>query len=178
MLMDAKLKAYDSATKLNWLVGKKVSNLTAGIITLGSLFALGTNVLDQNILERVQLMIDLLLFCIINVSLIVILISLFYNIFFQGKFYQLIIDSLEVGFGMTSVTLVDSEGNPQLESEPTPEPELEPEPELVISEPKPEPDPTPEPELEPEPVVPESKPESELEPELKPESEENSDWEE
>ncbi len=165
MLMDAKLKAYDSATKLNWLVGKKVSNLTTGIITLGSLFALGANVLDQNVLERVQLMIDLLLFCIINVSLVVVLISLFYNIFFQGKFYQLIIDSLEVGFGTTSVTLVDSDGHPRAEPEPIPYPEVEPEFMIPKSEPK----------LKPEEVLPESESDPESNLDLEPESEENSD---
>ncbi|GAH07724.1 unnamed protein product, partial [marine sediment metagenome] len=84
------------------------------------------NALD--IIARLQLIVDLLLFCIFNVSLIVILISLFYNMLFHGKFYQLIVDSIEVGFGTTSVTLVDVEGIPR-PPDPKPEPEPEPEPE-------------------------------------------------
>jgi hypothetical protein len=110
MLVDAKLKAYNNFTKLNWLVGKKVVNLTAGIITIGSIIGLGANIFEET-LERVQLIIDLVLFCIVNVSLIVILIAIFYNIFFQGTFYRRITESIEVGFGMTSVTLVNEHGN-------------------------------------------------------------------
>ncbi len=123
MLIDARLKAYNSASKLNWLIGKKVANLTSGFITLGSLAALGADALsDWN--TRAQLMIDLVLFCLINVSLIVVLVSFFYNIFFKGKFYQMIIEEVEVGFGMTSVTLTDADGEPL----PEPEPKFEPEP--------------------------------------------------
>ncbi len=133
MLIDAKLKAYNSATKLNWLVGKKVANLTSGIITLGSLAALGADAIsDFN--TRAQLMIDLVLFCLINVSLIVVLISFFYNIFFKGKFYQMIIEEVKVGFGVTSVTLTDEGGEPLPEPEPEPEPETEPELRPYISE--------------------------------------------
>ncbi|MFX0185213.1 MAG: hypothetical protein ACFE95_19195 [Candidatus Hodarchaeota archaeon] len=138
MLMDAKLKAYNSATKLNWLVGKKVANLTGGFITIASLFALGADAVLSaeaagDILARIQIIIDLVLFCIINVSLIIILVTIFYNIFFHGKFYQMIIDSIEVGFGITSVTLTDEFGNalPEREFEPELEPEFkyeEPEP--------------------------------------------------
>jgi hypothetical protein len=147
MLVDAKLKAYNSGTKLNWLVGQKVVNLTVGIITLGSLFALGADII-QDFTTRLQLMIDLVLFCIVNISLIVILISLFYNVFFQGKFYQMITESIEVGFGITSVTLTDEFGNALPEPEPEPEfkyeePELEPETKL---EPEPESEQEPEPE--------------------------------
>ncbi len=136
MLIDAKLKAYNSGTKLNWLVGKKVANLTSGIITVGSLVALGADVINSA-QERAELIINLVIFCLINISLIVILVSLFYNVFFQGKFYQMIIEDVEVGFGITSVTLTDEEGNPlpkELE-EPEPKPVIEPEPEL-----EPEPD--------------------------------------
>jgi hypothetical protein len=111
MLVDAKLKAYNSVTQLNWLVGKKVVNLTAGIITLGSLMGLGANVLTETA-ERLALIFDLVLFCLINVSLTVILIAVFYNVFFQGAFYRRICESIEIGFGKTSVTLVDEKGNP------------------------------------------------------------------
>ena len=110
MLVDAKLKAYNKFTKLNWLVGKKVVSLTAGIITIGSIMGLGATIVE-NTLEQVQLIFDLVLFCIVNVSLIVILIAIFYNIFFQGTFYKRITESIEVGFGVTSVTLVDEYGN-------------------------------------------------------------------
>lgn len=110
MLVDAKLKAYNNFTKLNWLVGKKVVSLTAGIITIGSIVGLGATVFDD-LLGKVQLIIDLVLFCIVNVSLIVILIAIFYNIFFQGTFYRRIIESIEVGFGITSVTLVNEHGD-------------------------------------------------------------------
>ena len=115
MLVDAKLKAYHSGTKLNWLVGKKVVNLTAGIITIGALAGLGANLLIgslENIIERVQLIFDLVLFCLINISLTVTLIAVFYNIFFQGAFYNRICESIEIGFGVTSVTLVDENGDP------------------------------------------------------------------
>ena len=110
MLVDAKLKAYNNFTKLNWLVGKKVVSLTAGIITIGSIVGLGATVLDD-FLGRVQLIFDLVLFCIVNVSLIVILIAIFYNVFFQGSFYRRIVESIDVGFGTTSVTLVDEKGD-------------------------------------------------------------------
>lgn len=110
MLVDAKLKAYNNFTKLNWLVGKKVVSLTAGIITIGSIVGLGASILDD-FTGKVQLIIDLFLFCIVNVSLIVILIAIFYNIFFQGTFYRRITESIEVGFGVTSVTLVDEHGD-------------------------------------------------------------------
>ena len=147
MLIDARMKAYNSRTKLNWLVGKKVGNLTGGFITLGSLFVLGADALTaSDIQSRATLMIELVLFCLINVSLIVILVSLFYNVFFYGKFYQRIIDGVEVGFGITAVTLVDEDGEPLPEPEPEPEPEPIPEP-----EPEPEPGPIPEPEPEPKP---------------------------
>ncbi|MFX1282654.1 MAG: hypothetical protein ACFFB5_03330 [Promethearchaeota archaeon] len=170
MLIDAKLKAYNSATKLNWLVGKKVGNLTGGFITIGSLFVLGADALSApDIQVRAELLINLVLFCLINISLTVILISLFYNIFFYGKFYQRIIEDVEVGFGVTSVTLVDKSGEPLPEEpEPAPEPEVIPEPE--------EPEPTPEPEVIPEPEEPEPTPEPEVisepeEPEPTPEPE-------
>jgi hypothetical protein len=110
MLVDAKLKAYNKFTKLNWLVGQKVVSLTAGIITIGSIVGLGATVVDD-LLGQVQLIIDLVLFCIVNVSLIVILIAIFYNIFFQGTFYRRIIESIEVGFGITAVTLVNEKGD-------------------------------------------------------------------
>ncbi|MHA1973158.1 MAG: hypothetical protein ACTSW1_09205 [Candidatus Hodarchaeales archaeon] len=116
MLIDAKLKAYHSGTKLNWLVGKKVSSITGGFITLGAIFGLGANVLAETTLAQIQiragLIIGLVLFCIINVSLIVTLISFFYNIFFQGRFYKDICGSIDVGFAITSVTKVDTDGNP------------------------------------------------------------------
>ncbi|MFX0050622.1 MAG: hypothetical protein ACFE8U_04950 [Candidatus Hermodarchaeota archaeon] len=152
MLMDAKLKAFNSATKLNWLVGKKVANLTGGFITIASLFALGADAVLSaevagDILARIQIIIDLVLFCIINVSLIIILVAIFYNIFFHGKFYQMIIDSIEVGFGITSVTLTDEFG--KVLPEPESEPAAGPEPKLEI-EPEPEPEPEPKPEFEPE----------------------------
>ncbi|NHJ01026.1 MAG: hypothetical protein EAX86_02740 [Candidatus Heimdallarchaeota archaeon] len=111
MLIDAKLKAYNSVTQLNWLIGKKVLNITAGIITIGSVLALGASVIEY-FAVRAQLIVDLLLFCVVNISLIVSLVTVFYNMFFQGKFYQNIIDSLNVGYGITSVTLVDAEGLP------------------------------------------------------------------
>ncbi len=111
MLVDAKLKAYNSFTKLNWLVGKKVVSLTAGIISVGAIVGLGATALD-NPLSQLQLILDLVIFCVINVSLIVTIIAIFYNIFFQGTFYRRIIDSLEVGFGITSVTLVTADGDP------------------------------------------------------------------
>ncbi len=111
MLVDAKLKAYNKFSKLNWLVGKKVVNLTAGIITVGSIIALGATALDD-FLPRLQLIFDLVLFCIINISLTVTIIAVFYNIFFQGTFYRRIIDSIDVGFGVTSVTLVTANGEP------------------------------------------------------------------
>jgi hypothetical protein len=113
MLIDAKLKAYNSVTQLNWLVGRKVVNLTGGIITIGSLVGLGANVLvePEQLIERAQLIVDLVLFCLINVSLTVTLIAIFYNLFFQGAFYRKICESIEVGFGITSVTLVDETGN-------------------------------------------------------------------
>ncbi|MHA2154272.1 MAG: hypothetical protein ACXABU_02955 [Candidatus Hodarchaeales archaeon] len=111
MLVDAKLKAYNSFTKLNWLVGKKVVSLTAGIISVGAIVGLGATALDDP-LSQLQLILDLVIFCIINVSLIVTIIAIFYNIFFQGTFYRRIIDSLEVGFGITSVTLVTADGDP------------------------------------------------------------------
>ncbi|MHA1513836.1 MAG: hypothetical protein ACTSRJ_07255, partial [Candidatus Hodarchaeales archaeon] len=116
MLVDAKLKAYNKFTKLNWLVGKKVVSLTAGIITIGSIMGLGANILVDT-LARLQLIIDLVLFCIVNVSLIVILIAIFYNIFFQGTFYRRITESIEVGFGVTSVTLVDEHGDEIIKEE-------------------------------------------------------------
>ena len=116
MLVDAKLKAYNKFTKLNWLVGRKVVNLTAGIITIGSIMGLGANIFVDT-LARLQLIIDLVLFCIVNVSLIVILIAIFYNIFFQGTFYKRITESIEVGFGVTSVTLVDEHGDEIIEEE-------------------------------------------------------------
>lgn len=137
MLVDAKLKAYNSRTKLNWLVGQKVLNLTAGIVTLGSLVALGADVLTQ-FTDRAQLMVDLVIFCFINVSLIVTLIALFYNVFFQGKFYQMITESIEVGFGITSVTLTDEDGAPLPEPEEKFEPEESPSEPVVTPEPKPE----------------------------------------
>lgn len=148
MLIDARLKAYSSGPKLNWLVGKKVSNLTGGFITLGSLISVGADVLNSA-QERANLIIDLVVFCLINVSLIVILVSLFYNVFFYGKFYKMIIDDVKVGFGVTSVTLVDEDGTPL----PEPEPEVTPEPEIIPEEQEPE----IEPEIEPE--VPEAIPE-------------------
>jgi hypothetical protein len=113
MLIDAKLKAYNSVTQLNWLVGKKVVNLTSGIITIGSIVGLGANLLIntvEQIIERAQLIFDLVLFCLINVSLTVTLIAIFYSIFFQGAFYRKICESIEIGFGVTSVTLVDKNG--------------------------------------------------------------------
>ncbi|MFW9904704.1 MAG: hypothetical protein ACFFFH_10250 [Candidatus Thorarchaeota archaeon] len=140
MLIDARLKAYNSGTKLNWLVGKKVANLTGGFITLGSLAALGADAISDWT-NRAQLMVDLVLFCIINVSLIVVLVVFFYNIFFKGKFYQMIVEEVEVGFGVTSVTLTDEKGEPLLELKPEPEAEPVPEPEA---------EPVPEPEAEPE----------------------------
>ncbi|MHA1228353.1 MAG: hypothetical protein ACTSPV_16595 [Candidatus Hodarchaeales archaeon] len=116
MLIDAKLKAYHSGTKLNWLVGKKVASITGGFITLGAIFGLGANVLAETTFAQIQIragmMIGLVLFCIINVSLIVTLVSFFYNIFFQGRFYKEICDSIDVGFAITSVTMVDADGNP------------------------------------------------------------------
>ncbi|MFX0171048.1 MAG: hypothetical protein ACFE9L_03940 [Candidatus Hodarchaeota archaeon] len=142
MLVDAKLKAYSSATKLNWFVGTKVSNLTGGLITLASLFALGADaIFSSDIIPRAQLMAELVFFCIINVSLTVVLITIFYNVFFHGKFYQMITESIEVGFGITSVTLTDEFGK----ALPEPEPEVEPEPE---SEFMPEPEDKTEPESE------------------------------
>ncbi|MFX0209471.1 MAG: hypothetical protein ACFFDT_26035 [Candidatus Hodarchaeota archaeon] len=155
MLVDAKLKAFHSGSKLNWLVGQRVVNLTAGIITLGSLLALGADII-RDFTTRLQLMIDLVLFCIVNISLVVIIISLFYNVFFQGKFYQMITDSIEVGFGITSVTLTDEFGKALPEPESELEVETKPEPEFV-------------PELEPEDK---SEPESEFESEQTFESEE------
>ncbi|MHA1542897.1 MAG: hypothetical protein ACTSQH_07960 [Candidatus Hodarchaeales archaeon] len=110
MLVDAKLKAYNNFTKLNWLVGKKVVSLTAGIITIGSIVGLGATVFDD-LLGQLQLIIDLVIFCIVNVSLIVVLIAIFYNVFFQGAFYRRIIESIEVGFGISSVTLVNEHGD-------------------------------------------------------------------
>jgi hypothetical protein len=149
MLIDARLKAYNSGTKLNWLVGTKVANLTGGIITLGSLISVGADYLNSAA-ERGQLIIELVLFCLINVSIIVILVSLFYNIFFYGKFYQRIIEGVEVSFGVTAVTLVDEDGEPIPEPEPEPVPEPEPEP-MPEPEPEPMPEPGPEPMPEPEP---------------------------
>ncbi|PWI47978.1 hypothetical protein CEE45_08750 [Candidatus Heimdallarchaeota archaeon B3_Heim] len=111
MLVDAKLKAYNSFTRLNWLVGKKVVNLTAGIITVGAIIGLGATALDE-FLPKMQLIFDLVIFCVVNVSLIVTIIAIFYNIFFQGTFYRRIIDSIDVGFGVTSVTLVTASGDP------------------------------------------------------------------
>jgi hypothetical protein len=113
MLIDAKLKAYNSYSKLNWFVGKKVINLTAGIITIGSIIGLGaaTEVFEDP-LSRLQLIIDLVLFCIINVSLIVTIIAIFYNIFFQGIFYERIVKSINIGYGITDVTLVNNAGEP------------------------------------------------------------------
>ena len=110
MLVDAKLKAYNKFTKLNWLVGKQVVSLTAGIITVGSIIGLGATVFEDP-LGRIQLIIDLVLFCIVNVSLIVILIAIFYNVFFQGMFYRKITESIEVGFGVTNVTLANEKGD-------------------------------------------------------------------
>lgn len=118
MLVDAKLKAYNSATKLNWLVGTKVLNITAGIITLGSVVALGANVITD-FTTRIESIVGLVLFCIVNVSLIVILITLFYNMFFHGKFYQMIVDSLDIEYGVTSVTLTDGQGTPRPTHTPT-----------------------------------------------------------
>ncbi len=114
MLIDAKLKAYNSFSKLNWLVGKKVITLTAGIVTIGSIVGLGANLLDDSlgILERVQLIIDLILFCVINVSLTVTLVAIFYNVFFQGTFYERIVNSIDIGYGITNVTLVNGTGEP------------------------------------------------------------------
>ena len=57
MLVDAKLKAYNKFTKLNWLVGKKVVSLTAGIITIGSIVGLGTSITDD-LLGKVQLIVS------------------------------------------------------------------------------------------------------------------------
>ncbi|MHA2094311.1 MAG: hypothetical protein ACW98F_06775 [Candidatus Hodarchaeales archaeon] len=114
MLVDARLKAYNSFTKLNWLVGKKVVNLTAGIISIGAIVGLGATALDDP-LSKLQLILDLVIFCVINVSLAVTIIAVFYNIFFQGTFYRRIVDSIEVGFGVTSVTLVAANGDPILE---------------------------------------------------------------
>ncbi len=116
MLVDAKLKAYNKFTKLNWLVGKKVVSLTAGIITIGSVVGLGTSIADD-LTGKLQLIVDLVLFCIVNVSLIVILIAIFYNIFFQGTFYKRITESIEVGFGVTSVSLVDEHGDEIIKEE-------------------------------------------------------------
>ncbi len=124
MLVDAKLKAYNSFTKLNWLVGKKVVSLTAGIITVGSVVALGATALEDP-LDKIQLILDLVIFCIVNISLTVTLIAIFYNIFFQGTFYRRIIDSIDVGFGITSVTLVDESGNPTSDESRTEDDEVE-----------------------------------------------------
>ncbi|MFX0014868.1 MAG: hypothetical protein ACFFB2_00290 [Promethearchaeota archaeon] len=134
MLIDARLKAYNSASKLNWLVGTRVANLTGGFITIGSLVFIGADVLNSP-QERGNLILGLVIFCLIHVSLIVILVSLFYNIFFYGKFYQRIIEDVEVGFGITDVTLVDEEGEAlPKEPESKPEFELKPEPEPLRSE--------------------------------------------
>ena len=118
MLVDAKLKAYNNFTKLNWLVGNKVVSLTAGVITVGSIAGLGATVFEDP-LGRLQLIFDLILFCIINVSLTVILIAIFYNVFFQGTFYRRITEAIEVGFGVTSVTLVNEEGEEIIDESPT-----------------------------------------------------------
>lgn len=113
MLIDAKLKAYNSFSKLNWLVGKKVINLTAGIITVGSIIGLGAAAeVFEDPLSRLQLIIDLVLFCIINVSLTVAIVAIFYNIFFQGIFYERIVKSINIGYGITDVTLVNNAGEP------------------------------------------------------------------
>ncbi|MFW9778635.1 MAG: hypothetical protein ACFFE8_07245 [Candidatus Heimdallarchaeota archaeon] len=119
MLIDANLKAYNSAAKLNWFVGAKVLNITAGIITAGSVVALGANVITD-FGNRIELIGGLVVFCIVNVSLMLTLIVLFYNIFFQGKFYQLIVDSIEVGYGVTSVTLTDDQGQTEVTYAPPP----------------------------------------------------------
>jgi len=119
MLIDAKLKAYQKGAKLNWLVGRKVASITGGFITIAAVFGLGANVVTGSTIgqlqTRIELILGLIFFCIANISLIVILITLFYNIFFQGRFYREICDSINVGFGITSVTLVDVQGNPLIQ---------------------------------------------------------------
>ncbi|WP_455140770.1 hypothetical protein [Candidatus Hodarchaeum mangrovi] len=121
MLIDAKLKAYQKGTKLNWFVGRKVSSITGGFITIAAVFGLGANVVSEptfTLLQaRAELILGLIFFCITNISLIVILIALFYSIFFQGRFYQEICDSINVGFGITSVTLVDTHGSPLIQND-------------------------------------------------------------
>jgi hypothetical protein len=119
MLVDAKLKAYNSAAKLNWFVGTRVLNITAGVITVGSVVALGADVITDWA-NRINLIAGLVVFCIVNVSLIVILITIFYNMFFHGKFYQLIVDSIDIGYGVTSVTLTDDQGKSQQTFTPPP----------------------------------------------------------
>ncbi|MFW9854208.1 MAG: hypothetical protein ACFFFG_04080 [Candidatus Thorarchaeota archaeon] len=119
MLQDARLKAYNSAAKLNWFVGTRVLNITAGIITVGSVLALGADTIPD-FANRIELIVGLVVFCIVNVSLIVILITLFYNVFFHGKFYQLIVDSIEIGYGVTSVTLTDDQGKAKATYAPPP----------------------------------------------------------
>lgn len=117
MLIDSKLKSYNKFTKLNSLVGAKVSAITTGFITMGALIGLGADALAGNPIGRVQLIVNLLLFCIINISLTVICVAIFYNIFFQGKFYNDIIEGIDIGFGITSVAPVDKDGNPIQEEE-------------------------------------------------------------
>lgn len=99
MLIDTKLKAYNSKLKINSLVGKSIQKLLTPIFAIGGLATL----LLQNLTPDVIIL--FLTFIFIFLAFPSILMVTLYNMIFQVKYYESILRSIPVPYGTTKVEM-------------------------------------------------------------------------
>ena len=112
-LLDVKLKAFDTRTKICWFVGTKIDRMLRNIITIGSMMtALGATFGD--FLAKIIAVMQIFTYSFVISGLAGVLTILLYYILFSGGFYDIFLSSIDVPFGITHLEIIEGDKIPSL----------------------------------------------------------------
>ncbi|MFX1511340.1 MAG: hypothetical protein ACFFCQ_02020 [Promethearchaeota archaeon] len=105
MLLDVKLKAYHTGSKINWYVGKKVQQTLSSYVTIGAVIASASAIG----FDKLRTVLDIFLMVFSWVGLACFLIVFLYSILFQIGYYSVFLNVIPVPYGETDVKLTERE---------------------------------------------------------------------
>lgn len=110
-LLDVKLKAFDTRTKICWFVGTKIDRMLRNIITISSMMtALGATFGD--FLAKIIAVMQIFTYSFVISGLAGVITILLYYILFSGGFYDIFLSSIDVPFGITHLEIIEGDKIP------------------------------------------------------------------
>ncbi len=104
MLIDVKLKAFNSKAKINWYIGQKVQARARSIVSIAAIASVGASFA---LFTRIEVVLQMIALILVYMALPSIIVSLFYLLLFQSRFRKEITKACEVPFAITKVEVVE-----------------------------------------------------------------------